>query len=209
MENTSQRKKRSMSVQEMGSILGLKKVEAYWLIKKGFFETKVVAGVYRVMIESFEEWYAAQFHYKKTDGSPPGAKYGEILSIKDIAKDLGISEGTARNIIKKESSIQTIIVNDSVRVRKNSYDNWYKNQLRYNKVAGEPAGENLTKTISPREMCDILGIKLRNTGYYLTGSGKFKTIMIDGQLRIDIESFEKWYKSQSHYMKVTNRKEIK
>ncbi len=208
MENISQRKKSSMSVKEMGNILGLKKVEAYWLIKKGFFETKVVAGVYRVIIESFEEWYAAQFHYEKTDGSPPGTKYGEILSIKDIAKDLGISEGTARNIIKK-NPIQTIIVNDYVRVKKSSYDNWYKNQLRYNKVIGEPGGENLPKTISPREMCDILGIKLRNTGYYLTSSGKFKTIMIDGQLRIDIESFEKWYKSQSHYMKVSNRKEIK
>ena len=57
--------KTSMSVMEMGRMLGLKKTDSYWLVKKRFFETVVVAGRMRVMIDSFEEWYASQTHYKK------------------------------------------------------------------------------------------------------------------------------------------------
>lgn len=61
--------KKSISVPEMRRILGLGKTESYWLIKKGYFKTIMLFGKIRVMTDSFEEWYANQFHYKKTDGS--------------------------------------------------------------------------------------------------------------------------------------------
>ena len=60
--------KKSISVPEMRRILGLGKTESYWLIKKGYFKTIMLFGKIRVMTDSFEEWYANQFHYKKTDG---------------------------------------------------------------------------------------------------------------------------------------------
>lgn len=60
-----QRVKTSMSVPEMGKMLGLGKVESYWLVKKNYFKTIQVAGRMRVMLDSFEDWYACQFHYKK------------------------------------------------------------------------------------------------------------------------------------------------
>ena len=69
-----QRVKTSMSVPEMGKMLGLGKVESYWLVKKNYFKTIQVAGRMRVMLDSFEDWYAGQFHYKKVDGTPPGEK---------------------------------------------------------------------------------------------------------------------------------------
>lgn len=50
---------------EMGQMLGLKKTNSYWLIKKGWFETIMVAGKMRVMVDSFEKWYQNQTHYKK------------------------------------------------------------------------------------------------------------------------------------------------
>lgn len=56
------RRKKTMSVREMGSSLGLKKVESYWLVHKGYFETLLVNGM-RVVIDSFEEWYASQSRY--------------------------------------------------------------------------------------------------------------------------------------------------
>ena len=59
-------KKKSMSVMEMGRMLGLKKTNSYWLIKKGWFETIVVAGKMRVLVDSFGDWYQNQTHYKKT-----------------------------------------------------------------------------------------------------------------------------------------------
>jgi hypothetical protein len=60
-------RKKSMSVMEMGRMLGLKKTNSYWLIKKGWFETVMVAGKMRVMVDSFEEWYQNQTHYKKVN----------------------------------------------------------------------------------------------------------------------------------------------
>lgn len=48
--------KKSMSVPEMRRILGLGKTESYWLVKKNYFKTIVVAGKMRVMVDSFEEW---------------------------------------------------------------------------------------------------------------------------------------------------------
>lgn len=62
----------SMSVIEMGKSLGLGKTESYWLVHKEQFETRFVAGKMRVMVESFERWYANQLHYKKISGELPG-----------------------------------------------------------------------------------------------------------------------------------------
>ena len=58
------RKRTSMSVPEMGRMLGLGKTESYWLIKKNYFKTILVGNTMRVMIDSFEEWYANQFKYE-------------------------------------------------------------------------------------------------------------------------------------------------
>ena len=60
-------RKKSMSVMEMGRMLGLKKTNSYWLIKKGWFETVMVAGKMRVMVDSFEELYQSQTHYRKVN----------------------------------------------------------------------------------------------------------------------------------------------
>lgn len=59
--------KKSMSVMEMGRLLGLRKTESYWLIKKNYFMTIIAGKRMRVMLDSFEAWYAGQTHYKKVD----------------------------------------------------------------------------------------------------------------------------------------------
>lgn len=51
------RKRTSMSVLEMGRMLGLGKTESYWLIKKNYFKTILVGNTMRVMIDSFEELF--------------------------------------------------------------------------------------------------------------------------------------------------------
>ena len=57
--------KTSMSVRKMGRLLGLGKTDSYWLVKKNYFEIRLIAGKMRVMVDNFEKWYAGQFHYKK------------------------------------------------------------------------------------------------------------------------------------------------
>ena len=81
--------KTSMSVAEMRAILGIGKTESYWLIKKNCFKTVLVNGKMRVMINSFEEWYANQFKLKKVDGTPPGANWSHTYSFHEAAALIG------------------------------------------------------------------------------------------------------------------------
>ena len=93
--------KKSMSVPEMRRLLGLGKTDSYWLIKKGYFKTIMLFGKMRVMVDSFEEWYANQFHYKKVDGSPPGQNWRHTMSIRETADILGIAPTTVYSLIDK------------------------------------------------------------------------------------------------------------
>lgn len=80
-------KKKSMSVREMRRLLGLGKTESYWLVKKNYFDTVIIGGKMRVMIESFENWYANQLHYKKIIGEAPGKNWKSItMSIQETAR---------------------------------------------------------------------------------------------------------------------------
>ena len=81
--------KRTISVREMGQLLGLRKVESYWLVHKGYFDTVLVGDKMRVVTDSFEAWYASQVKYRKINGEPPGSKLRqESYSAKDIAEML-------------------------------------------------------------------------------------------------------------------------
>ena len=62
----------------------------------------------------------------------------------------------------------------------------------------EPA---LQKTMSVPEMRKLLGLK-KTEGYWLVHREFFKTEIIGGMMRVDIESFEKWYANQVKHKKV-------
>ena len=96
------RKRTSMSVPEMGRMLGLGKTESYWLIKKNYFKTILVGNTMRVMIDSFEEWYANQFKYQKVDGTPPGEELKKTTySMEELGQRLGLKEATAYELVAK------------------------------------------------------------------------------------------------------------
>ena len=59
----------------------------------------------RVVIDSFEHWYANQIKYKKVDGSPPGVELRAY-----------------------SYSVQEIIW---MRIRKDVFEAWYKTQTKY------------------------------------------------------------------------------
>lgn len=93
--------KKSMSVTEMRKLLGIGKTDSYWLVKKNYFETVIIAGKMRVMVESFENWYDNQFHYKKVNGDPCGKNWTAItMSVQETARLLGISEGSLYELLK-------------------------------------------------------------------------------------------------------------
>lgn len=126
--------KRSMSVREMGQMLGLKKVDSYWLVHKNYFETVLVAGKMRVLVDSFERWYRSQFHYKKVNGEPPGSDYDHTLSIQEFAELLGIAGGTAYWLVDTQQ-LQTVIINGRKQLYKSEVYGWIEAHPAYKEMA--------------------------------------------------------------------------
>lgn len=121
---------KTMKVIEMGKLLGLKKTESYYLVHKGFFKTYMICGTMRIDKESFEKWYASQFHYKKVNGESPGSNHSHTMSIKEMTNLLGVCEDTVYFIIKK-GWVETTYISGKRRVIKSSFYRWYKSQDHY------------------------------------------------------------------------------
>lgn len=110
------------------------KDDVQWaLVNQQLFKTYLVFGQMRVDVESFEEWYANQFHYKKVNGERPGRNYGHTITSTTIAKVLGISRATARDIVDR-NSIEMMWVDGTRRVLEDSFEKWYASQSHYKKV---------------------------------------------------------------------------
>ena len=116
-----EKKRTTMSVPEMRRMLGLGKTDSYWLVHRQCFETIIVAGKMRVVIDSFEHWYANQIKYKKVDGSPPGTELRAYsYSVQEMAELLGVSDDTVYTLIKRDH-IETFEVDTWMRIRKDVF----------------------------------------------------------------------------------------
>lgn len=65
--------------------------------------------------------------------------------------------------------------------------------------------DEMKRTMSVPEMRKLLGIK-KTESYWLGHKNYFKTELINGTMRVDIASFEKWYANQTKHKKVTGEK---
>ena len=187
------RKRTSMSVPEMGRMLGLGKTESYWLIKKNYFKTILVGNTMRVMIDSFEEWYANQFKYQKVDGTPPGEELKKTTySMEELGQRLGLKEATAYELVAK-GHFDVVDVLGKRRVTKESFERWYASQTDY-------------RTVEDQEMARMLGVH-RQTIYYIVANEDFELIKVGRYKRATKESFEKWYQNQTRYQLAEDRQE--
>ena len=71
-------------------------------------------------------------------------------------------------------------------------------EIKNHGLIKEPA---LQKTMSVPEMRKLLGLK-KTEGYWLVHREFFRTEIICGMMRVDIESFEKWYANQVKHKKI-------
>ena len=198
MEGT--RKRTSMSVPEIGRILGLCKTDAYWLIKKNYFETVLVGGSMRVKIDSFEKWYANQFWYHKVDGTPPGEELMKTTyTAAELAERLGMQESTGYALIAK-GYFDVVDTLGKCRVTKESFERWYASQKDYRTV--EDQERDATTSYSLPEITHMLGTHRQNV-YNLVAAGHFEVIQLGKNKRVTKASFEKWYNSQSRYRLIT------
>ena len=178
------RKRTSMSVIEMGKRLGLGKTESYWLIKKNYFQTIMVGKKMRVMIASFEDWYANQCRYHKIDGTPPG-----------------ISEASAYELIAK-GHFEKVDDLAKMRITKESFWKWYTAQTFYRTVEDQEEDKKLRQdAYTMPEIGKMLGL-YRNQVYYIVSKGVFDIVQIGRYKCVTKDSFHRWYESQSHYKMV-------
>ena len=201
--------RKTLSVREMGRWLGIKKVESYWLVHKNFFDVVQVAGRMRVVMESFEFWYAGQVKYKKITGEPPGERLKqESYSPQDIAQILGISEYVAYSLIDRYN-IPTITVDYWKRVRKEDFDNWYASQTKYRNKEDRQRDADMEKnSMTMPEMARLLDVtRSRVYGMVKSEMGKqyLKVIVLADRKRITKDSFEVWYHAQKEFVKPEDR----
>ena len=123
--------KTTMSVREMRQLLGLGKTDSYWLLHKNLFEVILINDKMRIVISSFEKWYANQIKYHKVTGEEPGKELKSwSYSVKEVADLLGVDEYLVYDLLKK-NQMEAVIVDYWKRIPKESFQNWYKNQSRY------------------------------------------------------------------------------
>lgn len=199
----------TMSVREMGQMLGLCKTESYWLVHKQCFETTLVQGIMRVNIESFEHWYANQIKYKKIDGTPPGEELRSYsYSVQEMADLLGVSDDVVYALLKRDH-IETFEIDTWMRIRKDVFEKWYKSQTKYRtKEDRERDAELENSSITLPQMARMLGIT-RDEVYAIIGKkrnqGVFDIIVVADKKRVTLDSFEAWYQSQERYQKVMQK----
>ena len=131
--------KKTMSVPDVMRILGLGKTATYRLINQCRFKTYLVLGKMRVDVDSFEDWYAGQFHYEKVNGERPGKKYGKTLSPLTVAKVLGIPRSTANDLMN-DGIVEFIWVDGKRRIKRESFDKWYASQSKFPEGSRLPHG---------------------------------------------------------------------
>lgn len=84
--------KTTMSVREMQHLLGLGKTDSYWLLHKNFFEVILINEKMRIVISSFEKWYANQVKYHKQRTSACGCCFTERLGKQKCHHSFSLTE---------------------------------------------------------------------------------------------------------------------
>ena len=204
-----EKEKTTMSVSEMQHILGLKKTDAYWLVHKHLFDTIIVEKRMRVVIASFEKWYANQLKRSKVNGPPPGAELKAYsISVKEMAELLGVSKDTAYTIIKRDQ-IETFEVDYWTRIRKDIFEKWYNGQSKYRTIEDRERDKALEETgYTIPEIARMLLVPRKEIYSLLASSkneGVFETFIVAEKKRVTKQSFETWYRNQHKYLKLEDR----
>ncbi len=191
----------SFPVTLLQTMLGIKKTESYWILKHRDIETVMIRGQMRIVKSSFEEWYSGQTKYRIIGGPEPGERIKAMsFSVRDAGEMLSVSDDTIYTLVSR-GCFETFKDDRRLRITKESFFRWYSGQNQYR--LQEDRDENiLSSTYSLPEIRRILGVH-RNTVYYIVRKegqkAAFDSVLLGSQVRITIESFERWLSSQTRY----------
>lgn len=126
----------------------------------------------------------------------------QILFPKEIQEMLGTDNATVYEILKK-NNIETVTVNERLRVPTDAFWDWYHSQSRYRTQEDrkkDAAAE--AASLSMPEMARLLDVP-RSTVYGILSSKKYAplldVIVIAGRRRVTKESFERFLQAQDTY----------
>lgn len=152
---------------------------------------------------SFEEVLSEIEENGKYKRLPPKEK--NWMTVLEMGNLLGLKK-TGRYWLVQKNYFECREIAGQMRVNIASFEKWYANQVKYQKVNGEEPGKNLKKwSYSISEVAKMLGIS-ETTVYDLIKRDGIKTVTVDYWIRIPKKSFQEWYEKQSKYRTQKDRK---
>lgn len=170
--------KTTMSVREMQHLLGLGKTDSYWLLHKNFFEVILINDKMRIVISSFEKWYANQVKYHKVNGPPPGEELCKrSYSVLEVAEILKVDSDTVYTLVR-QGKLKAETVDFWMRIPKEEFERWYRSQSRHRTAADQERDREIeAQTISISEMAKLLGIP-REKVYWILDCKKYRDCFV-------------------------------
>lgn len=154
----------------------------------------------RVVISSFETWYANQTHYRKVNGPPPGEELRKkSYSVKDISNLLGIGIDAVYDLIHREKIPYSVYQYGQWRVDVAVFQFWYNSQCTYRLVTDEPQNElHKAPIMKLTELGSSLGLS-RDETYKLARQlkDKLEIIRINRQLYVTMSSYQRWRETET------------
>ena len=126
------------------------------------------------------------------------------MSVPEMRRLLGLGKTESYWLVHKKV-FETILVNGKMRIRLESFENWYSMQVRYKKVDGPPPGEALRQqSYSAGDIAELLQLT-ESTVYEIIKRSHMETIQVNYQMRVPADVFDRWYNSQTRYRTQADR----
>ena len=117
------------------------------------------------------------------------------MSVPEMRRLLGLGKTDSYWLVKKQC-FETVSVCGRIRILRESFDEWYKSQVRYSRIDGKPPGCKLVESsYSIRDIMCILKVS-DSTVYEKLGAHGWKTFKSHGVTRVTKQSFDEWYINQ-------------
>lgn len=131
----------------------------------------------------------------------------KTMTVPEMRKLLGLGKTESYWLVHREF-FKTEVIAGQMRIDLESFEKWYANQTKHQKVTGERPGEELRKSsYSFQEAANLLGIHNADL-YTIWKEEGLETIIVDFVKRIPVYVFENWYENQNKYRKIENLPDI-
>ena len=187
----------SYKISDLCDLLHVSKVTAFEISKDPILNRQMIVGQYRILKKDFWKWYDNQTKYKVYDEPYDPEDY---YTTADIAEMFNLKTEGAYQIIRRKK-LRSDVSTRLVLVDKKVFHDWYLGQMRYQSDDPRLPKQWFEDTYDINDIKKFLGIRSRSTVYHLYEKKYFTLIKFGSELRVEKESFDRWFASQTEYPK--------